>query len=135
MGQRRGTLYKAAFGLTGILLCLTVWFLYMAVGSNTQQLRVSFLDVGQGEAMLIETPSGTETLIDTGRSGSVSRPLSSRLPFYDRTMDMVIATHADSDHIGALPAVLADYRVGVVLPPAQTKSTAAWQAAAAAIQA
>src|SRR3989344_6786367 len=75
-------------------------------------LTVSFLDVGQGDAIFIDAPSGRQVLVDGGKGRAVLRQLSRVSPWWDRSIDVVIATHPDADHIGGLPDVLARYRVG-----------------------
>lgn len=85
------------------------------VHTQHQPLTVSFLDVGQGDAIFITTPSGKQILIDGGRDASVLRELGSVMRWGDRVIDMVIATHPDSDHITGLPEVLKRYRVTTVL--------------------
>jgi competence protein ComEC len=78
-------------------------------------LQVTFLDVGQGDATLIESPTGTQVLIDGGKGSTVLRPLSRALGFFDRDIDMLIATHPDADHIGGLVDVLKRYRVHTIV--------------------
>jgi competence protein ComEC len=78
-------------------------------------LCVHFLDVGQGDAILIESPAGVEVLIDGGPNGSVLQGLSDALGFFDRDIDIVVATHPDQDHIGGLIDVLERYAVGAVV--------------------
>ncbi len=75
------------------------------------QLCVIFLNVGQGDATLIVSPSGQQLLIDGGRDSSVLRELGSTLGFWDRNLDYVLATHPDADHIGGLIDVLRRYEV------------------------
>jgi competence protein ComEC len=92
-----------------VLLNITVW---VAVLRNSKpELRVSFLDVGQGDAILIEGPTGRQVLIDGGKDKSVVRELPKRMGAVDRTLDLIIETHPDADHIGGLPSVLSRYRV------------------------
>jgi competence protein ComEC len=68
---------------------------------------VAFLDVGQGDAIYIEAPNGNQMLIDGGPSAaSVLRALSSVMPFYDHSINLVLATHPDQDHVGGLPSVI-----------------------------
>lgn len=74
-------------------------------------LTVSFLDVGQGDAIFIEGPTGRQVLVDGGRDRSVLRQLGKRMGPLDRSIDMVVATHPDADHIGGLAGVLKKYRV------------------------
>jgi competence protein ComEC len=78
-------------------------------------LTVSFLDVGQGDAIFIDAPSGRQVLIDGGRGAAVLQRLSSAMPWWDRSIDAVIATHPDADHIGGLIDVLSRYAVGMVV--------------------
>ena len=54
-------------------------------------------------------------LIDGGPNRSVLRELSKVMPWYDRTIDVVLATHPDADHIGGLPDVLSHYKVGLII--------------------
>lgn len=78
-------------------------------------LRVSFLDVGQGDAIFVEAPSGQQMLIDSGKNRAVIRQLAKVMPWYDRTIDVVVATHPDADHIGGLPDVFARYDVDLLV--------------------
>jgi competence protein ComEC len=77
------------------------------------RLTVRFLDVGQGDATLIQHPDGTAVLFDGGPpEGGVVRLL--RRAGVDR-LALVVATHASRDHHGGLPAVLRRYQVDAVL--------------------
>jgi competence protein ComEC len=78
-------------------------------------LTVAFLDVGQGDAIYIESPTGRQVLIDGGANRGVLAELSRVMPPFDRSLDVVIATHPDKDHIGGLPYVLERYRVENIL--------------------
>lgn len=80
-------------------------------------LTVAFLDVGQGDAIFVAAPSGNQLLIDGGPGKAVLRELSKVMPFYDRSIDVVIATHADQDHVGGLPDVLKKYKVNIFMEP------------------
>ncbi len=94
------------------------FFIWFAVFSEERDsLTVAFLDVGQGDAIFIESQDGKQILIDGGANAQVLRQLSRVMPFYDRSIDMVILTHPDADHVGGLPAVLESYSVGYVLEP------------------
>lgn len=99
-----------------VLLCVffTLLFIYSAIykESNTKYLTVAFLDVGQGDSILIEAPNGAQMLIDAGASKDVLNQLSEQMSFYDDYIDVVVATHPDLDHVGGIPYVMANYRVG-----------------------
>ncbi len=84
---------------------------------------VSFLDVGQGDAVFIEAPGGAQMLVDGGADGSVLRELSHMMPLWDRHIDAVVATHPDKDHIGGLVEVLERYDVGAVIEPGIENNT------------
>jgi competence protein ComEC len=80
------------------------------------KLHVCFLDVGQGDAIFIVTPTGKQILIDGGPSPSVIlNQLARHMPFWDRSLDLVVATSSDADHLAGLVAVLERYQVGAIL--------------------
>lgn len=99
----------------GLLFLVTgfVWYAVYAEGGT--ELRVDFLDVGQGDAVLITTPSGNQILIDAGPNKAVLRELSKVMPFYDRSIDVIMESHPDSDHIAGFIDVLERYEVGMVM--------------------
>ncbi len=92
----------------GVLVAVSV---YSALESKKGKLIVAFLNIGQGDAVYIRTPNGADMLIDGGPGRGVLRELGRVMPFYDRTIDVVIATHPDADHIGGLPSVFEKYHV------------------------
>lgn len=101
--------YAAAF------VALAIAFV-LVTSARPEVLGVHFLDVGQGDAIFIETPHGRQVLIDGGRAGSgISQELAEVMPFTDRSIDMVIVTHLDADHIGGLVEVLERYEVSHIL--------------------
>lgn len=79
--------------------------------SRPRFLEVVFFDVGQGDSIFIETQSDNQVLIDGGPSSSVLGKLIKEMPFYDRTIDLVILTHTDQDHLFGLLEVLKRYKV------------------------
>jgi competence protein ComEC len=80
------------------------------------KLHVYFLDVGQGDAIFIVTPSGKQILVDGGPTPSVIlAQLARHMPFWDRSLDLVVATQPDLDHLGGLVAVMERYTVGAVM--------------------
>lgn len=99
-----------------MLVTVFVWFIVWDLSANST-LKVYFLDVGQGDAIFIEAPNRNQVLIDGGRNKALIRQLSEVMPFYDRSIDLVIATHPDLDHIGGLPFVLDRFSVGGFMEP------------------
>lgn len=75
------------------------------------KLVVTFLDIGQGDGILITTPNRQHILIDGGPDSSVLTQLGAVLPFTERTIDLAIASHNHADHITGLNAVLERYDV------------------------
>jgi competence protein ComEC len=116
--------YKYTFVLA--LLGLGVFFsVYKVVWEERgKTLRVYFLDVGQGDAIFIVAPNGNQVLIDGGPpTEAVERALAKVMPFYDRSIDVVVATHPDEDHSGGLGGVLAHYEVGALLVSGKESKT------------
>lgn len=79
------------------------------------KLKFFVLDVGQGDAIFIETPNKNQALIDGGPNLKALAELGEVMPFYDRTIDLVVLTHPQEDHIFGLVEVLRRYKVANVL--------------------
>jgi len=96
-----------------IILCLSVFtFSTHSIASQKDGLlKIYFFDVGQGDAIFVETPSGNQVLIDGGPDNKVIQELAKVMPFYDHDIDMVVATHPHADHIAGLISVLERYEV------------------------
>lgn len=101
--------------LIALLLILNVAAALALSAQRGPTLSVSFLDVGQGDAVLIESPTGVQVLIDGGKDQSAVRELGRLLGPLDRSLDLVVETHPDADHIGGLPDVFSRYRVSAYL--------------------
>lgn len=96
------------FGGMGIL----GFMLWVCVGSLGEgRLRVYYLDVGQGDATLVRTPMSEYVLIDGGPGDKVLEELSAVMPFYERTIDVLILTHPHADHVNGFVDVLKRYNV------------------------
>jgi competence protein ComEC len=95
-------------------------------------LTVAFLDIGQGDSIYIEAPDGNQILIDGGPDTSVLRRLGEVMPIGDRSIDVVIGTHPDADHIGGLVDVLSRFSVDYVFEPGIPNDTATWSSFLAA---
>jgi len=74
-------------------------------------LQVSFLDIGQGDAVYIRAPNGNDVLIDSGPDDSVIQKLHEVMPSFDQDIDMIIETHPDKDHIAGFAQVFEKYQV------------------------
>lgn len=100
----------AALGL-GVVL---VW---VGVGSLPDgRLHIYFLDIGQGDAILIRSESGHTVLVDGGPDPLLlASRLGSILPFWQRDIDVVVATHADQDHLAGLIPIVRHYDVSYTI--------------------
>ena len=97
-----------------VIACLFVldFFLLVFIGrADSGELKVHFFDVGQGDAIFIEAPGGKQVLVDGGPDNSVIQKLSEVMPFWDRSIDLVLLTHHDADHLTGLIEVLKRYEV------------------------
>ncbi|MDO8494969.1 MAG: ComEC/Rec2 family competence protein [bacterium] len=106
----------------GVLVILVVISFF--IGGHDGKLHVYFLDIGQGDAMFVQTPGGKQILIDGGPDQTVLQRLGEVMPFYDRTIDLVVATHPDADHLAGLVSVLEKYRVASILETGMQCETA-----------
>jgi competence protein ComEC len=96
-------------------MAVLVWF--TAATMPDDRLHVSFLDVGQGDAILIQQ-GAQQVLVDGGPGPQqVNLELGRQMPFWDRTIELVILTHPDQDHLAGLVEVLKRFRVEKVLAP------------------
>lgn len=110
--------------LTGVL-CILLFCIVVLLPKQSDNLsKVYMLDVGQGDSFLIEAKNGRRILIDGGKNTDALAELSKIIPFGDRRIDVVIATHTDADHIGGLPLILSRYDVGVFLTTEALSTTA-----------
>lgn len=81
---------------------------------KSEAIRLTFLDVGQGDAALAVTPKGQDILIDGGPNDSVMSKLDKEILFYNHKLDAVILTHPHADHVAGLVAVASKYQIGKV---------------------
>jgi competence protein ComEC len=118
--------YQKYFGLA-FLICISLFSIVYSSGvdfkvsvlstndSNASELSVSFLNVGQGDAIYIRTPDDVDVLIDGGPDKSILNELGSVMPFWDKEIDLMILTHPHSDHVAGLVEVLRRYQVKKIL--------------------
>ena len=103
-----------AIGLAGAVTAVVLAAAHRPDG----QVRFTVLDVGQGDAILVEGDRGGRMLVDGGPDPDrLLVALDERLPPWDRRIDLVVLTHPHEDHVGGLPLLLERYRVGRLLEP------------------
>ena len=96
-------------------------------------VTIKFIDVGQGEAILIALPEKT-MLIDAGPTGSAPKIAQVLQELGRDKIDYLVATHPDEDHIGGMADVISNTQIGTIYAPNKTNNTATYRKFLAAIQ-
>lgn len=120
----KGALPLLVVGALFLFTC-GVWSMALAqepVGKG--YLTFAVLDIGQGDALYIESPTGIQVLVDAGPGSAVLQALPTVMPALDRSLDAVVATHPDADHIGGFVDLLPRYDIGAYIEPGIIKDTA-----------
>jgi competence protein ComEC len=119
----------ACAGVIAIVATLTLW---RALDVSEATLRVAVLDIGQGDAILIETPAGHRILVDGGPSGpTLMQALGRVLPHDARRLDMLVLSHGQDDHVTGFVELLERYEVGAAVTgplEGETAAYGAWRA-------
>jgi len=98
------------------LLIFANFFVWKEVLGYKEQLEVVFFAIDLGDSIFIETPQKHQILIDGGPSRElILEKLAQEMPFWDRTIDLVVLTHPDVDHRKGIESVLDRYKVGQIL--------------------
>jgi len=119
---------KWNLGILIALICFNI-LAWIAVYDFSQLpfLKVIFFDVGQGDAGFIETPQRHQILIDGGPGSVILEKLGKSMPFYDRTIDLIILTHPEFDHLSGFNEVLKKYKVSNILWTGIVRDTAEYK--------
>jgi len=100
--------------IIGAFFCLST-LVYLVSGSKPDGfLHVFFLNVGQGDAILVRTPLGKNILVDAGPGNAVLKELKASLPYFDNKIDTAVLTHADRDHIEGFLSVIDRFEINKV---------------------
>jgi competence protein ComEC len=118
------------------LACACVWHAVYAREHGRGALTFAVLDIGQGDGLFIQGPTGIQVLVDAGpNTGAVLSQLPKVMPFGDRTLDAVLETHPDADHMGGFLDVFERYEVGAFITPGIIKRGTATDALDRAVDA
>lgn len=99
-------------GISALLVAVPAFYL---ISDSDKELKVNFLDVGQGDAILIQTPFGQNILVDGGPDDTVLKRLGGEMLPWDKKIDLMILTHPHADHITGLIDVIKNYQVEKIL--------------------
>lgn len=100
----------------GFLLALNIFcWKEVFVLASESDLKLVFMDVGQGDSSFIETPELHQIIIDGGPTSAVLEKLAKQMPFWDRTLDLIILTHPEKDHMQGLIDILKRYKTDYIL--------------------
>lgn len=95
--------------------------------SRKDTLKVHFLDVGQGDSILVQLPNGRNMLVDAGKNDSASTIINYLKKSGIKRIDYLIGTHPHEDHIGSLDNVIKNFEIGELLMPRATTNTQTFQ--------
>ncbi len=87
------------------------------------RLHITACNVGQGDALYIRFPDGRDMVVDGGPGEKVLECLGKVMPIVDRSIDLLLLTHPESDHMSGATEILSRYRVGTVLRSDVSKDT------------
>lgn len=101
-------------------LCLISVFAAIAlvffwINIPDKKLHVFFLDVGQGDSIFIVTPENHQILVDGGPLDAVLTELDEVMPYFDKTIDFLVLTHPDADHVDGFAQIVKRYEVDNIL--------------------
>lgn len=108
--------FKLIFSI--ILLLVLLFLINLSFNLPNGNLKIAFLDIGQGDAIFIQSPDGNQIIFDGGVGDNLSSVLPKQMSFFDRSLDMLVVTNPDKDHFEGFIKLLGDYTVPlIILPP------------------
>ncbi|MFA6050144.1 MAG: MBL fold metallo-hydrolase [Candidatus Paceibacterota bacterium] len=118
---------KVCYLALSTLVFLSLSFIFIShSASRAGFLRVTFLNVGQGDAIFIETPNGAQFVVDGGPGNTILSELPHVMPFFDRTIDGIMITNPDTDHYAGFLETLSRYNVGIVVESGTISKTSTY---------
>ena len=110
-----------------VLLGVDVFLFRLDLRNSHKGLTFAMLDIGQGDALFIESPTGTQLLVDGGPPNKILNQLSRVMSPFDRSIDAIFITNPDQDHIAGFLDVLKRYKVGRVFEPGTLNDSKVYQ--------
>lgn len=105
------------------VIAVVVWVFVFIDVNQGEFLKLEFFDVGQGDAIFVETMDKKQVLIDGGPDLSVLEKIGRKMPFYDRYIDLIILSHPEADHLNGLIEVIKRYEVGGIIATGVIRNT------------
>src|SRR3989344_599294 len=102
---------KSKLTLIFAIIFAVLGVLFIVESQKVGKLRLIFCDVGQGDGILIVTPGGKQIVVDGGPGTKIVDCLGAKMPFWDRTVEMKIVTHAQQDHMEGQIEIFKMYKV------------------------
>ncbi|OGI83782.1 hypothetical protein A2903_01095 [Candidatus Nomurabacteria bacterium RIFCSPLOWO2_01_FULL_33_17] len=99
------------------LIIILLIIFYSKKPATEIPLKIIMLDIGQGDAIYIETPNGKNMLIDSGRDRTITYELGNIIPAGKKNIDTIEISNPDLDHIGGIPFVMEKYSISQILSP------------------
>ena len=119
---------KYSLFFIALLLLIITFFLFQNDFQNSHRMfTFAMLDVGQGDALFIESPTGTKVLIDSGPPNKILSELVKVMSPFDRKIDAIIISNPDLDHIGGMLDILKIYKVGKIFEPGTSSDSKTYQ--------
>jgi competence protein ComEC len=109
------------------LLVINIFLLRLDWRNSQKFLTFAMLDVGQGDGLFIESPTGVQIMFDGGSPRKILSPLSRVISPFDKTIDALIITNPDADHIGGFADILNSYKVDYVFEPGTLNDSTIFQ--------
>ena len=118
-----------AFKILVILLAMLIlaWGWVFVEERESKFLEIIFFDVGQGDAIFIETPKHKQILVDGGPDLTILEKLGREMPFWDRYIDLIVLSHPEADHLTGLIEVARRYKIGGILTTGIIRETAQYE--------
>ncbi len=104
-----------------------VYLLFLDWQNVYRGFTFAMLDIGQGDALFVESPTGTQIMFDVGPARKVLGPLQEVMSPFDKSIDAIVITNPDADHIGGFIDILKNYKVGAVFEPGTLNDSKTFQ--------
>ncbi|MGH7249803.1 MAG: ComEC/Rec2 family competence protein [Minisyncoccia bacterium] len=109
------------------LLLAVAYLFFLDFRISDKALTFAMLDIGQGDGLFIQSPTGTQIMFDAGPVNKVLSPLSRVMSPFDKTIDAIVITNPDADHIGGFLDILKNYKVSAVFEPGTKNDSKTFQ--------